>query len=161
MSKKVAFIGHRYIHKINDIRTSLYNLVEQEIKNGCKFFVMGTHGEFDKLALDVCRNLRKAYIDITIQVVITSLNTLKPIIVHDPVWGDEKYTPYENVETVMYDIEQEHFKRKISKSNQKMIDCCDTLICYVDTTRAYGGAIRAYKYAIKKGLRIVNLYDNL
>ena len=89
------------------------------------------------------------------------MNTLKPIIVHDPVWGDEKYTPYENVETVMYDIEQEHFKRKISISNKKMIDCCDTLICYVDTTRAYGGAVRAYKYAIKKGLHIVNLYDNL
>lgn len=40
-----------------------------------------------------------------------------------------------------------------------MIDTCQTLICYVDTTRAYGRAIFAYKYAKKKGLQIVNLYQ--
>ena len=60
----------------------------------------------------------------------------------------------------MYDIEEQHFKRKIVFSNQQMIKNCDTLICYVDTTKTYGGAILAYKYAKKLGLHIVNLYSN-
>lgn len=61
----------------------------------------------------------------------------------------------------MYDIEEEHYKRKIVKSNQQMIDNSDTLICYVNTTKTYGGAILAYKYAKKKGLQLVNLYNQL
>ena len=118
---------------------------------------MGTHGEFDEMALSVCRELRKIYTDIEIEVVITSFKEIEPIIDHDPIFGDEKYIPYSDVKTTMYDIEEEYYKRKIVVSNQQMIDNCDTLICYVNPTKTYGGAILAYKYAKKKGLQIVNL----
>mgnify|MGYP002803139256 CR=1 FL=1 len=158
--KKVCFIGHRHIYNYKEIRAKLYNMVEEEIKNGCKFFTMGTHGEFDEMALSVCRELRKIYTDIEIEVVITSFKTIEPIIDHDPIFGDEKYIPYSDVKTTMYDIEEEHYKRKIVVSNQQMIDNCDTLICYVNPTKTYGGAILAYKYAKKKGLQLVNLYED-
>ena len=161
MNKKTCFIGHRYIYNYTKIREKLYNIVEKEIKNGCKFFTMGTHGEFDEMALSVCRELRKIYTDIEIEVVITSFKTIEPIIDHDPIFGDEKYIPYSDVKTTMYDIEEEHYKRKIVVSNQQMIDNCDTLICYVNPTKTYGGAILAYKYAKKKGLQLVNLYNQL
>ena len=114
-------------------------------------------GGFDKLALSVCRELRNIYKDIEIEVVITSFKEIEPIIDHDPIFGDEKYIPYSDVKTTMYDIEEEYYKRKIVVSNQQMIDNCDTLICYVNPTKTYGGAILAYKYAKKKGLQIVNL----
>ncbi len=161
MNKKICFIGHRHIYNYKEIREKLYNIVEEEIKNGCKFFTMGTHGEFDEMALSVCRKLRKVYTDIEIEIVITSFKTIEPIIDHDPIFGNEKYIPYSDVKTIMYDIEEEHYKRKIVKSNQQMIDNCDTLICYVNTTKTYGGAILAYKYAKKKGLQLVNLYNQL
>ena len=159
--KKVCFIGHRHIYNYKEIREKLYNIVEEEIKNGCKFFTMGTHGEFDEMALSVCRELRKIYTDIEIEVVITSFKTIEPIIDHDPIFGDEKYIPYSDVKTTMYDIEEEHYKRKIIVSNQQMIDDCDTLICYVNPKKTYGGAILTYKYAKKKGLQLVNLYNQL
>lgn len=158
MNKKTCFIGHRYIYNYTKIREKLYKIVEEEIKNGCKFFTMGTHGEFDEMALSVCRELRKIYTDIEIEVVITSFKTIEPIIDHDPIFGDEKYIPYSDVKTTMYDIEEEHYKRKIIVSNQQMIDNCDTLICYVNPKKIYGGAIIAYKYANKIGLKIVDLY---
>ncbi len=161
MNKKICFIGHRHIYNYKEIREKLYNIVEEEIKNGCKFFTMGTHGEFDEMALSVCRKLRKVYTDIEIEIVITSFKTIEPIIDHDPIFGNEKYIPYSDVKTIMYDIEEEHYKRKIVKSNQQMIDNCDTLICYVNTTKTYGGSILAYKYAKKKGLQLVNLYNQL
>lgn len=161
LKKKVCFIGHRHIYNYTEIREKLYNIVEEEIKNGCKFFTMGTHGEFDEMALSVCRELKKIYTDIEIEVVITSFKTIEPIIDHDPIFGDEKYIPYSDVKTIMYDIEEEHYKRKIVVSNQQMIDNCDTLICYVNSKRNYGGAIMAYNYAKKKGLQIVNLLNDI
>lgn len=118
---------------------------------------MGTHGDFDKLALSACRELRKKYKDIITEVVLTSLNKLRPEIAKDDIFGDDIYTPYSDVKTTMYDIEDEHFKRRIVVSNQKMIDSCDTLICYVDENRTNGWAIRAYKNAKKKDLHIANL----
>lgn len=151
--KKIAFIGHRNVWK--DIRNKLYDRVKEYIEEGCMFFTMGTHGEFDRMALSVCRELKKRYKDIKIEVVITSLTQINSNL---DLNGSEKYNPYSDVSTIMYNTEEEHFKRKIVVSNQQMIDTCDTLICYVDTKRTYGGAILAYKYALKKGLSIENLF---
>ena len=157
--RKTAFIGHSWAHG-EEMREKLYAAVENEIKNGCKYFTMGTRGNFDSEALWICRDLRKKYKDIKIEVVITSFSQIKPVIDHDEIFGDEKYVPYDDVETVMYEIEEVFYKRKITESNKQMIDTCDTLICYVeeDSHRA-SGARSAMKYAKKKGLRIVNLLN--
>ncbi|MGN0748469.1 MAG: SLOG family protein [Christensenellales bacterium] len=154
---RVCFIGHRNIYE--NIREKIKETVENEIKNGCKFFTMGTHGEFDKMALSVCRELRETYKDIKIEVVITSFKTIEPIIDHDDIFGDEKYTPYEDVETIMYNIEETHYKRQIIESNHQMIDTCDTLICYVNKKHNPSGAKLAMNYAKRKGLNIINLYN--
>ena len=143
MSKKVCFIGHR---RVGGIREKLKEAVLCEIAEGCHFFTMGTHGDFDQMALSVCREVRKEF-DIQIEVVITSINIFKKGI-------------YSDVKTVMYNIEDTHFKRQIIESNYQMIGACDTLICYVDENKSVSGARYAYQYAKKKGLRIVNLYKN-
>ena len=159
-NKRICFIGHRYIDYLA-AKKRLKEVVEKEIENGYKFFTMGTHGDFDKLALSVCKELRRTYTNIEIEVVITSLAQITPIIDNDPVYGCEKYVPYDDVKTIMYDIEDEHYKRRITASNRQMIDSCDTLIAYVHENRSYGGAISAYKYAKKKGLKIINIFDQV
>ncbi len=146
---KTAFIGHRKIFT-KGIYERLVNVIRIQIKNGCKVFTMGTHGDFDKLALNACRQLRHTCDDMIIEVVITSLNKLKQ--------DNELNVPYFDVETVMYDIENVHYKRQITLSNRLMIDGCDTLICYVDTLSHGSGAKTALRYAEKQGLKIINLY---
>ena len=159
MERKTAFIGHRNLWEQNiEIRQNLYKEVEKQILNGCRFFTMGRHGDFDKLALSVCRQLRKTYQDIEIEVVITSFKTIEPIIEHDKIFEDEKFIPFKDVRTVMYEIEEVYFKKQIIESNKQMLDTCDTLICYIDTTKFVSGAKIALKYALKKGLKILNLY---
>lgn len=151
MVSKTTFIGHRYILDKN-IKNKLYNEIKKSIDSGCKFFTMGLHGEFDRMALNICRNLKKIYKEIKIEVVITSLNQINLYLATD-------YNKTNNdIDTIMYDIEEEHFKRRIISSNRQMIDSCQLLICYVDVRRNYGGAILAYKYAKKKGLQIINLF---
>lgn len=115
MIRKIAFIGHRNLWgSCERIKEKLYKLVEQEIQNGCKIFTMGTHGKFDKLALSVCRELRKTYKDIEIKVAITSLKTIEPIIDYDLIFGNKKYFLYDDVTTIMYNIEEVHYKKKLS-----------------------------------------------
>lgn len=65
---------------------------------------------------------------------------------------------YDDIATASYEIEEVHYKRRITLSNQKIIDECDTLICYVDEGAYQSGAKTAMRYAQKKGLHIVNLY---
>ncbi len=148
--RKTAFIGHRKIIAKN-IAERLASAIQTEIENGCTTFTMGTHGEFDALALSVYRDLRKTNKDLKIEVVITSLNSIKKDI------GFSE-TPYDDVKTIMYDIEGAHFKQQITLSNRQMIDGCDTLICYVNLSETKSGAKTALRYAEKRGLKIVNLY---
>ncbi len=147
---KAAFIGHRRIIA-KDIEERLKNAIHTEIANGCTAFTMGTHGEFDSLALNMCRRLRSTYSDIEIEVVITSLNIVKKN-------GEYEVAPYADVKTVIYEIEDVYYKRQITLSNRQMIDACNTLICYVDTSKRRSGAKTALRYAEKRGLKIVNLF---
>ncbi len=121
---KTAFIGHRKVFA-KDIETRLVKAILTEIDNGCLMFTMGTHGEFDSNALNACRRLRNDYKNLEIEVTITSLNMLKKD-------SEFNIAPYSDVKTVMYDIENAYYKQQITLSNRKMIDTCDTLICYVD-----------------------------
>ncbi len=148
---KTAFIGHRQIFS-NTLPRRLIEAIKAEIENGCLSFTMGTHGEFDKLALQSCRKLREEYPGLQIEVVLTSLHTIQKS-------NEWDRAPYSDVNTVFYDIEEAHFKQRITLSNRKMIDASDALICYVDERAYRSGAKTAMRYAKRKGLRIINLYD--
>ena len=93
-----------------------------------------------------------------------ALNTNKLLETYKNEYGEiellhENYNVYDDVKTIMYDVEDEHFKRQITISNRQMIDTCDTIICYVDKKRAPSGAKTAMNYAKRQGLKVVNLYD--
>ena len=156
--RKVCFIGHRQIFD-RSVKERLKTAIENEIKNGCEFFTMGTHGDFDELALSVCRELRKSYKDIKIEVVITSLKKIEKQLLYDDEFGKEYEIPYSDVSTLMYEIEETHFKKQITESNHQMIDTCDTLICYVNKKHNPSGAKHAMNYAKRNGLKIINLYN--
>lgn len=153
----ICFIGHRKIG-FGPIRDRLESAIEEEIKNGGDCFKVGTHGEFDTMALSCLREARRSHSDIKIEVVLTSLKKAEKQLLYDDEFGKEYYEPYKDVETTMYEIEEEHFKRQIIISNRKMIDECDVLICYVNKKRNPSGAKLAMNYAKRKGLKIINLY---
>lgn len=145
---RTALIGHRKIFDKN-ISERLKDSLQNQIEKGCKTFIMGMHGDFDALALSVCRSLRQEYKELEIEVAITSLHVIEKF---------RGYNPNADVKTVMYNIESAHYKQKITLSNRKMIDSCDTLICYVDESRYKSGAKTAMHYAEKKGKQVINLY---
>lgn len=153
--KTITFFGHRKIFDSN-IRTRLKSEIEKHLYEDIHF-IIGTHGEFDGLALSVCRELRKSYNNIRITVVFTTLNVLKRS-------KNELYSKadlYKDVDTTIYSIEEVHFKRKIIESNKKMIENCDIVICYVDMEKYKSGAKTAIKFAQKQRKSIINLFREI
>lgn len=149
---KTAFIGHRQIIHTDRVMERLQNAIEERIAEGCDRFLMGAHGEFDQMALNACRSARRKHPNIKIEVVLTSYHTVEKK-------NDCDYIPYQDVETTIFDIEDLHFKQQITQSNKRMIDECDTLICYVDKSKSPSGAKNAMNYASNNGLRIINLFQ--
>ncbi|MBR2970803.1 MAG: hypothetical protein IKC48_03300 [Clostridia bacterium] len=145
MKKTISFFGHRILWNV-DIRERVKTVLESYFYYEICCLI-GTHGEFDRLALSVCRELRKSYSNIKITAVFSTLKTLLK----------DAYL-YDDVETMIYEVEQEHFKNQITVSNRKMIDDSDLIICYVDTNKYRSGAKRAVEYATKQGKEVINLF---
>lgn len=137
-NKKICFIGHRNVN-VEKIKFSLQTEIKKSIEDGYKIFIMGNHGDFDRLSLFICKELKKIYKDIKIIVVITSLG-----IFNKRKIDDEIFNPYLGVETKMYEIENEYYKNRITMSNKRMIEECQKLICYVDENRKSSGAKKHY-----------------
>ena len=158
MNKKIAVIGHRifipsYIHEKFEIEAM------KQVKN-CNFsFYVGTHGEFDSMAYRILKNLKDSCEKLEINIVATSLSKINPIIRYDKIVGKEIFYRYEDVNFVMYEIENIFYKRKIIESNKRMIEECDILICYVNPKRTSSGSKQILNYAKKLGKEIINLYD--
>lgn len=154
---KCCFIGHRRV--CCNISDKLLSAIQNEIDNGCRKFIVGTHGQFDELALSACKEARRKYNkDIAIEVAITSINQVKSRVHYYDDFDKEIYTPYSDVKTFMYEIEETHYKQKITVSNKKMVNDCDRMICYVDVNEYRSGAKTAMCYAQKCGLKITNLF---
>lgn len=58
----------------------------------------------------------------------------------------------------MHGIEGTYYKCRIIESDRQMIDNYDTLICYVRLKRSRIDADVVIKYAIKKDLKVINIY---
>ena len=151
---KCCFIGHRDILS-NNIERRLFDTINQVIQEDCSYFTMGTNGDFDSLALYTCRQIKKIYPHIKIDVMLTNLNLLKK-----DKYGSSKMEKYKDVDTYYFDVENIHYKQKIIFSNKKMIDNCNILICYVNTNKNPSGANIALKYAKTRGLKIINLFQS-
>lgn len=151
---EIVFFGHRKIFNKTKVRQRLLDCVEQHILNGAKKFKVGNHGEFDKLALSVCCELRNKYKDIKITVVFTSLSFLTK----QDDYAVADYYKDLKVETMVYPIEDEYFKNQIVINNRLMVDDSKIVICYVDFNQHTSGAKRAVNYAKKQGKQIINLY---
>lgn len=155
MERRICFIGHRNVFE--NIEQRLKAEIEKQIEMDGNCFMVGTHGDFDKIVLACLREVKEKYTKIKIEVVITSLKLAEKQLVYEDEFEKEYYDPYYDVDRVMYEIEGEYFKRQIVISNQKMIDDCDVLICYVDNNCSRSGAKRALSYAQKRNVQIINL----
>jgi len=145
--KKIAFIGHR--DEKSDIKEKLKKLIIQKVFKGYTIFSMGNHGNFDKMCLEICKEIKQVIKLVEIEIVVTNKNKLKAI--------DETY--FSNIKTNLFECEDVYYKQRIIESNKQMVKSCDLLICYVDPRRTKSGAKKIMEYAIKEKIDVINIYN--
>lgn len=149
MNKTICFFGHRNLIITQDkIAKKLSAEIKKWINKGYYNFLIGTHGEFDHIVFSVCKKLKSTFSCINITLVLTSLTRLKEC-------------NYKDINTLIYPIEEEHFKQRIKISNQMMINDSDVVICYVDQDKKTSGAKSAMNYAAKHNKIVINLFNNI
>lgn len=149
----VSLFGHRDLLGVN-IEQRLETALEDLINLGANNFIIGTHGQFDILSLKICKKLKTKYVDIKINIALTSLNKL----------NDEESKIYNNqiykdVELFSYDIESIYFKNIITYTNKKIVENSDVILCYVNNNKINSGAKKSIDYAKKLNKKIINIYN--
>lgn len=153
--KTVCFFGHRVVWEEKRVRAILCEKVEELARQGFSVFKVGIHGDFDKLALSACCEIRNTFPQMQIQVVLTS-----PCFLTKNKDGFSRVDGFEHfgVETMIYPIEDMHFKQQITQTNRMIVDDSDLVVCYVDYDARHSGAKNAVKYAFEQGKEVFNLY---
>ncbi len=149
----LSLFGHSQLVESEKIRENLYNYIKSKYCDKKIRILVGTHGKFDGLGLGVSMKLLYEKYDVEINLVFTSQKLMEKEFKDDLGY-------YRGVIPMMYFIEEEHFKRQIIVSNQKMIDESDEVIVYFNPNyHLTNGVRRIVKYAIKQNKRIFNLFD--
>ena len=155
--KNIAFFGHSRVYDKHQLNKKLFELLKVYVPQGYTNFLVGCHGDFDKLVCSTCKNYKtNLKQNVKINVVLSSLSFLTK-----NQYGFSKADIYKNdgYETIIYEIEQVHHKQRITFSNKKMVDSSDLIICYVDMKSYKSGAKTTINYAIRQNKKIINLFN--
>ena len=116
-NKIVAFAGHRYEWQSIGVEEKLLQVLEELINKGYTIFYDGNYGAFDNKCRNAILKLKNKYPNIKLVLILTYYH-------HDK----EKYPiPSYYDDTILPEIEDLHYKQKITKRNEWIIDNCDLL----------------------------------
>ena len=154
--KTCCIIGHRDFEKTKELELRLKSLVNDLIENkNVTDFLFGSKSNF----VDYCYDIVTEY--------KTSYPNIKRIYVRAeyPIISDNYYNYLKTFYEDSYFYSNKLISNKFSyiKRNQVMIDKSDYCIFYFNSdyipkTKTQSGTNIAYKYAIKKKKKIINLY---
>lgn len=145
--KTAAFCGHSQLGGAYEVLSAeLGRIVSGLIADeGCRSFLVGSYGQFDRLAASVCLRLKKADPAITVRLVVP--------------YYQPQLDSYEQAYRARFDevivpaLKSTPYRYRIVRANEYMINCADVVIAYVRSPT--GGAARTLAYAKRKKRRII------
>ncbi len=148
----IALFGHRYVENPKVVEERLEKHLRRILKEDPSAdFIIGRNGEFDWLAAATIRRVRKS------MGVDGKLMLLLPYHTVEYAQNQEAYETYYDVIGVCCKSERVHPKSAFGVRNRAMVDESNLVICYVERPR--GGAYAAMKYALHKGITVINLAE--
>ena len=142
--KVVCFAGHRFDWQNIGIEERLKQTIIELIEKGYNVFYDGGKGYFDQLSASIVIELKKKDPQIKIYKILTYYH-------HD----NEKYGLSKNYDgSILPEIEEFHYKNKITKRNEWIVNNSDILVCHVYETFK-SGAYNTVKYAKKTNKPII------
>lgn len=163
MKNTCCFFGHRKIRYTSELRERLYVIIENLIKNqNIHVFLFGSKSEFNSLCYDIVSDIKEKYPHI------------KRIYVRaEYPYVDDSYKKYllNNYEETYYPENILSVTKSIYiKRNFHMIDRSRICVVYFNTEYEHpenhgsrrqtnSGTKIAYKYAVKIGKDIINIFE--
>ncbi len=149
----VTFIGHRYIDRFSFVEDKIEEFVRDLISSKEYVdFLVGRDGDFDQIVSSSILRVKKNVFDAN-----SSLIWVLPYETAEYRNNTESFESYYDDVEICQESAVAHFKGAIQIRNRYMVDRADLLICYVE--KESGGAYQTMQYAIKKGKKVINIYN--
>ncbi len=156
--KYVSFTGHRDIHSAR-ISDRLYETLEKLAESGADTFCAGGALGFDTLAAQTVIKLRQEYPWIMLHLVLPcppEEQSLKFTEKNRQLYYDV-ISSADSIETVSPQYTSDCMKMR----NSRLIELADICVCCYDIRRSHTGTGQTVRMAEKKGIGIINLYDDI
>lgn len=137
----VTFCGHGDTICDKSLTEKLTDCIDALIQEGATRFYLGGYGNFDILAAQIVKNIKKRNPEIKSVLVIPYLDRKYDLSLYD----ESVYPPIESVPK----------RYAISKRNEWMVDHSDVVVSYV--SHGFGGAATLLRYAERKKKHIISL----
>lgn len=146
--KRCCFAGHSKIYCEDMLREKILSSAEKLItQHDVKEILVGNYGDFDRCATGVVKELKKKY-NVKLVLII-------PYMTKEIVENRDYYNRIYDEICLATISDNVPFKCRILYANRYMVDCCEYLIAYVNSS--WGGASKTLEYAIHKNRNIINL----
>ncbi len=140
----ITFCGHSDFFESKKYENLLIDILEREIGTCSAKMYLGGYGGFDSFAYTCCKKFKNQRPNV-------SLVFITPYLKVDPILA-------QNYDSVIYPALEDKPKRyAIGYRNKYMVEKADLIIAYIN--HDWGGAYKTYEYAMRKGKRIINLYE--
>ena len=150
-----AFTGHRVISNnvTEEIKKALVAEIVTLIELGVTEFIAGGALGFDTIAAKTVIELKEKYPDITLRLIL-------PCPEQDIKWKEKDKAIYRDILTLADSIEyvsNGYTDTCMLDRNRVMVDNASFLIAYYDGRKRSGTAMTV-SYAIKNGVKVINLF---
>lgn len=148
-----CFTGHRTIPmgQLNYVKNLLNRTVEELIAKGYSVFAAGGALGFDTMAAQCVLNLKSKYPHIKLILILPCLEQTKN-------WRERDIYIYEDIKSKADEViytSLNYTKSCMFKRNRALVDKSSVCIAYL--TKKTGGTAYTAKYAVEKGLQLINL----
>ena len=156
-AKTCCFSGHRSMSGEEKLKVAvrLRKIIAEQIKAGVVFYGAGGALGFDTLAAQTALNMKKEYPQLRLILVL-------PCEYQTKGWRSEDIALYEDIkrrsDKVVY-VSRQYTPDCMHRRNRHLVDHSGTCICYL--TRSSGGTAYTVDYARRRGLRIINLANDI
>ena len=153
----VCFTGHRYIDKKSafKIPTLLKKHLRRYIEGGAYRFRVGGAMGFDTVAALCVLELSSEYPHLELELVI-------PCPEQTRGWSDECRRVYNYImkrATKVECVSDRYTSHCMYDRNRRLVD--ESQACIAFLQRNEGGTAYTYAYALKQGIEVINLYDEI
>ena len=144
----ITFCGHAQISDLGTYEEKIFEILQEIVGDQPADMYLGGYGDFDNFAYKCCKRYKETHPNISLVFVTPylSVDYQRNRLQHE----QKRY------DSILYpEIEDKPKRYAITYRNKYMVEKSDYVIAYV--SHDWGGAYTTYKYAKRKGKKILNL----